>query len=421
MIGRLLRRAAIVLTVCVLASAPFTIAAQTPCAIETRTEKIGAGTIAYNVVGTGSAIVLLHGLFANKEQWTPLACRLADAGYRVFAVDLPGYGKSDGFAVSDYRLERQVDTLRTLVTTLRLERVHIAGNSIGGTIAALYASRFARGIRSVAFIGSPLGIVGWSQDVKNAIFRGINPFIPIDERQLDLELQLLFATPPQISQTDKKQLVDAYVANNRHYVQVWNIVALYDDILVRTSPAGVPTLIIWGDDDRIFSPRGALTLHRRIPWSELYELPHAGHLLHVENVADVARIYGAFLGTAEIVPNDATAAQGRSPNPASQNCIDKGGAVRIETQARGAQFGVCIFDDNRQCEEWAMMRGDCPVGGIKVAGFVTPAARYCAITGGDYKVTANSNTPDEQGTCTFNNGATCNAVAYFEGTCTRGT
>ena len=419
MIDRLFPCASIALIVFALASASPAVVAQASCAVETRTEKIGAGTIAYNVVGTGPVVVLLHGLFANKEQWTPLACRLAEAGYRAFAVDLPGYGKSDGFPLSDYRLERQVDTLRALVTALRLERVHIAGNSMGGTIAALYASRFARNVRSVAFIGSPLGIVGWSQDVRNAIFRGINPFIPIDERQLDLELQLLFATPPPIPQNDRKQLIDGYIANNRHYVQVWNIVALYDDVLVRTSPAGVPTLIVWGDDDRIFSSRGALTLHRRIPWSELHELPHAGHLLHVENVADVARIYGAFLDTAQVVPTDATA-NARAANPASQNCLDKGGAVRIETQARGAQFGVCIFDDNRQCEEWAMMRGDCPIGGIKVAGFVTPAARYCAITGGEYKVTANSNTPDEQGTCTFNNGATCNAVAYFEGACTRG-
>ena len=65
-----------------------------------------------------------------------------------------------------------------------------------------------------------------------------------------------------------------------------------------------------------------------------------------------------------------------------------------------------------------MMRGDCAVGGIKVTGFVTPAARYCAITGGAYKVTSGSNTANEQGTCTFKSGRTCKATAYFDGTCT---
>jgi hypothetical protein len=106
-------------------------------------------------------------------------------------------------------------------------------------------------------------------------------------------------------------------------------------------------------------------------------------------------------------------------NPASQNCVDKGGRLTLEKNRKGGQFGVCTFPDNLQCEEWAMMRGDCPAGGIKVTGFVTLAARYCAITGGAYKVTSGGNTAKEQGTCTFKSGRTCRATAYFDGTCTR--
>lgn len=106
-------------------------------------------------------------------------------------------------------------------------------------------------------------------------------------------------------------------------------------------------------------------------------------------------------------------------NPASQNCIAKGGTVSIEKNAAGAQFGVCLFPDNLQCEEWALLRGDCRAGGIKVTGFVTPASRYCAITGGTYAITSGSNTPDENGTCTFNDGKSCDAGAYFAGACSR--
>jgi len=105
-------------------------------------------------------------------------------------------------------------------------------------------------------------------------------------------------------------------------------------------------------------------------------------------------------------------------NPASQNCVDKGGRLTLEKNRKSGQFGVCTFPDNLQCEEWAMLRGDCPAGGIKVTGFVTAAARYCAITGGAYKVTSGSNTANEQGTCTFKSGRTCKATAYFDGTCT---
>lgn len=127
--------------------------------------------------------------------------------------------------------------------------------------------------------------------------------------------------------------------------------------------------------------------------------------------------------TAPPAPPARTAAQATTapvsglPNPASQNCIDKGGTLTIEKRGDGGEFGVCTFDDNRQCEEWAMSRGDCPVGGVKVTGYVTPAGRYCAITGGEYKVTSASNDPNEQGTCTFKNGKTCDAAAYFDGAC----
>ncbi len=116
--------------------------------------------------------------------------------------------------------------------------------------------------------------------------------------------------------------------------------------------------------------------------------------------------------------------QGQAPqggsqiaNPASENCVAKGGTLTIEKAGDGGEYGVCHFTDNQQCEEWALFRGDCPVGGIKVTGYVTPAAVYCAITAGDYKITGQSNTPTEQGTCTFKNGKTCDVWEYWNGKC----
>lgn len=105
------------------------------------------------------------------------------------------------------------------------------------------------------------------------------------------------------------------------------------------------------------------------------------------------------------------------PNPASVNCLRKGGKVIIEKRGDGGEYGICLFEDNRQCEEWAMLRGNCPVGGIKVTGYVTPAAQYCAITGGEYTITANSNRANEQGTCSFKNGIKCDAWEYYDGKC----
>jgi hypothetical protein len=114
-----------------------------------------------------------------------------------------------------------------------------------------------------------------------------------------------------------------------------------------------------------------------------------------------------------------TLAQTTLANPASKNCAAKGGMLVVEQNPTGGQYGVCIFQDGLQCEEWAMLRGQCRVGGIKVTGYATPAARYCAITGGKYKVTSPPKAPVETGTCNLPGGGQCDAAAYYDGSCTR--
>lgn len=106
-------------------------------------------------------------------------------------------------------------------------------------------------------------------------------------------------------------------------------------------------------------------------------------------------------------------------NPASENCIRQGGRLRIEKMPRGDEFGVCLFEDNRQCEEWALMRGECPVGGRRITGYITEAGRYCAITGGIYTVTSGDDAATEKGTCQLPGGKVCDADDYFRGDCTR--
>lgn len=104
-------------------------------------------------------------------------------------------------------------------------------------------------------------------------------------------------------------------------------------------------------------------------------------------------------------------------NPASVNCTQQGGTLAIERRPDGGQFGVCVFTDNYQCEEWALLRGECPKNGLRVTGYATPAGRYCAITGGRYSVVSAPAVLPERGTCTLPTGRSCEADAYFSGTC----
>jgi putative hemolysin len=70
-----------------------------------------------------------------------------------------------------------------------------------------------------------------------------------------------------------------------------------------------------------------------------------------------------------------------SPQSAAQNCETLGGKRRLERAADG-EIAVCVFPSNRQCEEWALLLGDCARGGIDVSGYATTSERHCAIRGG---------------------------------------
>ncbi len=96
-------------------------------------------------------------------------------------------------------------------------------------------------------------------------------------------------------------------------------------------------------------------------------------------------------------------------NPASVNCAKVGGQTEIVNGPNG-QYGLCNFEDNMSCEEWALFRGDCPVGGVKTTGFDTKAQMYCAWVGGQTLAV-----PDAQ--CTLPNGKVCPDEALYNGEC----
>ncbi|HEY6642035.1 DUF333 domain-containing protein [Povalibacter sp.] len=104
-------------------------------------------------------------------------------------------------------------------------------------------------------------------------------------------------------------------------------------------------------------------------------------------------------------------------NPASANCLQQGGRLHIEKTPRGDEYGVCLFEDNYQCEEWALMRGECRAGGVRVTGYITAAGRFCAITGGKYTGIAGVDASTERGICKLPGGTECDAEAYFSGDC----
>ncbi len=111
-------------------------------------------------------------------------------------------------------------------------------------------------------------------------------------------------------------------------------------------------------------------------------------------------------------------------NPASVNCLQKGYRLDLRTDADGSQYGVCIFPDGSECEEWAFFRGECsPASGATTtpdsSQIANPASVNCEQKGGKVEI---HTAPDgsQSGVCVFPNGKECDEWAFFKGECTSG-
>ncbi len=109
-------------------------------------------------------------------------------------------------------------------------------------------------------------------------------------------------------------------------------------------------------------------------------------------------------------PSPSQSATAGLANPASVNCGEKGGTLVIKELENGAQYGLCEFEDDQACEEWALFRGDCPLGGVKTTGFDNIGQKYCAWLGGQTLAVADSK-------CTLPDGTICPTGALYKGTC----
>lgn len=70
-------------------------------------------------------------------------------------------------------------------------------------------------------------------------------------------------------------------------------------------------------------------------------------------------------------------------NPASVYCENQNGTLEVKAKSNNSQYGICIFENNYQCEQWALYYDECPIGGVQITGYETESEKYCAITGGE--------------------------------------
>ena len=241
-------------------------------------------------------VVLLHGIFAEKDHWVDFA-RPLTARHRVIAPDLPGFGDSTRHENQPYDYAAQVERLRALLDALDVPQAHLAGNSMGGTIAALFALKYPQRVASVAFIGAPHGLRSATpSDMDRLIEAGKRPLVAHDTEGFDAMMSLVFAQRPFLPYPIMHASERAALRMARSNERIWDEQLKDRYLLQDRLPALThPTLALWGEQDRVFHLSGADTLAAMLPRARIERLAGIGHLPMMEDAAGSAGRYAAFL------------------------------------------------------------------------------------------------------------------------------
>jgi abhydrolase domain-containing protein 6 len=239
------------------------------------------------VSGDGKTVVLLHGIFAEKDHWVDFARKLT-ADYRVVILDLPGFGDSSRLADQSYQYAPQVERLHTFIEKLGIRQFHLAGNSMGGTIAALL---------SVTFVGAPHGIRAPTASIaEQRIAKGELPLIARSNEEFAQMMSLLFVKQPFLPHPIYLDAQARAVRDAASNVRLWEDQKRDGYLLQNNLPQlKTRTLALWGEKDRVFDPSGAQVLRALLPSARIEMLPETGHLPMMEFPADTAARYRVFL------------------------------------------------------------------------------------------------------------------------------
>jgi pimeloyl-ACP methyl ester carboxylesterase len=253
--------------------------------------------------------VFVHGLGGSSTNWTDLMALLAG---RVdgYAPDLPGFGRSGPSPTGRYGLDTHARAMVAFLRHLDRGPVHLFGNSLGGAVAVRIAAEHPELVRSLTLISPalPQYRMRRTSDPRLALllFPGLASLVDKERAKAGAEravrdvLALCAVDPSLIHEDRVRDLVDDY---RRRRKLPWAQPALAGSLrgLVRSyfepgprnlwrqlGTVEAPTLVVWGDHDRLVPHALGPAAVRRLRYGRLLAVPDAGHIAQIERPELVA-------------------------------------------------------------------------------------------------------------------------------------
>jgi len=218
----------------------------------------------------GIPLVLIHGLGARAEDWSPMIPSLAAAGFHVYAPDLLGYGRSSHPNVA-YSILLEENIVTGFMQAIHQPHADLDGWSMGGWIAAKIALDH-RTLVDRLVLDDSAGLTFQPSFDRTA-------FVPTDAASLYRLQTLLSPHPTPLPPFVVRATLRKIARNGAIVQQTMDSMEAGPDLLdARLAAIHQPTLIVWGAEDKLIPITVGETMHRDIPNSTLVPIPNCGHL-----------------------------------------------------------------------------------------------------------------------------------------------